>query len=38
MYCGHPPDAIEDYSWRDVSAFMDAVPAIWEHMNPTPDQ
>jgi len=36
MYCGHPPDAFDDYAWRDVSIFMEALPAIWQNMNPTP--
>lgn len=34
MYCGHPPDALDDYPWRDVSALMEALPVIWENMNP----
>ena len=28
MRYGHPPDAIDDYAWRDVELFLEAWPAI----------
>lgn len=39
MYCGHPPEAIDEYALADVQAFLAALPSIWSNMNPgTPNE
>lgn len=31
MYCGHPPSAIDEYSYADVKTFLMALPVIWHN-------
>lgn len=34
MYCGHHPDAIDDYSLKDIRLFGEALPVVLETVNP----